>query len=202
MVEVRREFVTKLKRNGHKTIPRLDLNDRQQPHNHVRHEIPTLYLSIPFVDDSVNTRVKRSLNALGYNIRICHKGRKLRDILYKPVTHPHTRNGLCNIPNCKVSSELCFRPMVVYEAICSSCQGRYIGSTKKFLHQRVYEHFHQHTSHIYKHNSICRGSWSFKIRCSDKSLQNLRWAEAILIKKENPTINRREENAGLLQFLA
>jgi hypothetical protein len=83
--------------------------------------------------------------------------------------------------------------MVVYEAKCNKCHKRYIGSTKKFLHNRVHEHFIQRSSSIYKHNSECRDTWSFSIKARDRSLPNLRWLEAIIIRRDRPEINKKEE---------
>jgi hypothetical protein len=200
-VETRRRFVDKLKRNGHMIVPRLDLTDRTN-RRWEYDDTPIFYLSVPFVDDAVDTMTKRALSSLGYNIRISHKSQKLDSLLYKPNQHPPTRNGQCNLTNCVTKSNLCFRSVVVYEATCSTCQANYIGSTKKFLHNRLYEHFHQRASHIYRHNLECGAPWSFKVRCSYKSLQDLRWAEALIIKKEKPTLNIKEEGGGLTQFLA
>jgi hypothetical protein len=149
----------------------------------------------------VDTRIKRSLSELGYNIRISHKGRNLGHILHNQTVHPPTRNRRCNILNCKVNSHLCFRAMVVYEAACVRCSAKYIGSTKKFLHTRVKEHFTQTASHIYKHNTICAGLWKFNVKGSFNSIQSMRFAEAILIKQEKPQINARDEGASLMSFL-
>jgi hypothetical protein len=198
--ETREKFIRKLKFNGHEQIPFLSLD------NHPNAAYPgedrkVFYLSIPFISDAVNRRIQKSVKDLGHNVRITHKSVNLSNILYKPILHPPTRNANCNLNGCKINdAKLCFKSMVVYEAKCTRCRESYIGSTKKFFHTRIHQHFHQRTSQIYQHNSICKGQWTFKLRWRENSLQSLRWAEAILLKKEKPGLNRREEG-GLMSFL-
>ena len=196
----REKFIRKLKLNGHESIPFLSIE------NHHNAAFPSedrksFYLSIPFISDAVNRRIQKAVRVLGHNIRITHRSVNLSHILHKPILHTPTRNGNCNLNGCKVNNvKLCFKSMVVYEAKCTRCRELYIGSTKNFFHTRIYQHFHQRTSQIYQHNSLCNGQWTFKIRWSGNSLQSLRWAEAILLQKEKPGLNRREEVVGHCLF--
>jgi hypothetical protein len=48
---------------------------------------------------------------------------------------------------------------------------------------------------------MCKGQWKFTIKNTSKSLQGLRWAEAILIKKDKPELNRKEERIDLSSLL-
>ena len=199
---MRKMFIERLKQNGHEQIPFLSLNDSSIGHRTTVDERKIFYLSIPFVSDAVDRQVRKAVSALGHNIRVTHKAANLSHILYRPILHPITRNGNCNLTGCKVNDpKLCFTSMVVYEARCNACRQFYLGSTKKFLHTRIQQHFSQRVSHIYQHHSVCNSHWTIKSRCSHNSLQSLRWAEAILIQKEKPTLNRREEAAGLMSFL-
>jgi hypothetical protein len=151
-------------------------------------------MSVPFIDDATNTMIKKSLRSLNYNIRLSHRGTPLSQILYKKRKVYPTRNGKCNITNCPINNiNLCYESMVVYIAQCSLCKAKYIGSTKKNLHIRIKEHFMQRTTAIYQHNIICHSPWLFSVATRNRSLQSLRWAEAILIQRDKPQLNRKEE---------
>jgi hypothetical protein len=193
------------KRNGHQILPHLALveNSIHQPRiqTHTEDTKHTFYLSIPFIDDITNSRIRKALRNLGHNIHIVHKGRRLSDLVSKPILHPPTRNGQCNLTNCLVNSALCFKSKVVYEATCGTCNNSYIGSTKTYLHTRVRQHFQQRNSMIYRHNTVCGGRWQFRVRAMCRSLQDLRWTEALLIKNEKPQLNARDEGASLISFL-
>ena len=205
MVKCREIFLEKLMRNNHQDIPFLSLFDTHRttsPHT----DPHTFYLSIPFINDEVNTMIKRSLVAfnLNYNIRLTHKSPNLCQLLNPSQRKflPPTRNGKCNINGCRINdANMCFKSMIVYEAICDSCLNNYIGSTKKFYHLRIKEHFSQSGSHIYHHNLTCAGTWSFKVRQSYNSVQSMRWGEALLIRKDKPTLNKKEGSANLQSFL-
>jgi hypothetical protein len=202
-IECRNRLIEKLKANQHTQIPFLTLNDNRAQTMR-ESALPVFYLSVPFVDDVVNTMVRRALRGFGpgYNIRIAHKSRTLTNILNPPLLIPPTRNRRCNINSCRINDvKKCFKSMVIYEAICVKCRKNYIGSTKQHLHVRIAQHFRQRASHIHKHNSECDSLWEVKVRKSFSSLQDLRWGEAILIKNEKPALNRREDGADLLPFL-
>ena len=148
--------------------------------------------------------IKRALRPLNHSIRLTHRSPNLNQLLNQTQKKflPPTRNGKCNINTCRINDpNLCFKSMIVYEVICNSCQSNYIGSTKKFYHIRIKEHFTQSSSHIYHHNLTCEGSWSFKVRQAFSSIQSMRWGEAILIRKEKPTLNTKEGSANLQSFL-
>jgi hypothetical protein len=198
----RKKFINKLKKNQHEWIPFLSLhNNTHDNTSHTQQDSPVFYLSIPFLNDETNTKIKRSLKELGYNIRISHRSPCLNQLINPQIYRPPTRNKKCNLNGCRVNNTDCFKSMVIYEAICS-CSANYIGSTKKFFHIRMKEHFSQSSSNIFKHNRVCEGQWNFKIRQSFLSLQSLRWGEAILIKRERPQLNRREEGVCLQTYLA
>jgi hypothetical protein len=159
------------------------------------------YLNIPFINDAVDTSVRRCFKHMGYNIRISHKGVNLNQMLNPTNKAPPTRNGKCGLRNCRVNNKLCYKSMVVYQAVCDKCLKKYIGSTKKSFHLRVQEHFNHKDSNIYKHDSVCKSSWSFSIKGYSKSLQDLRWMEAIIIKQNKPELNKKEEMMSFSQLL-
>jgi hypothetical protein len=195
-------FMQKLKSNGYVNFPQLPLRNRHTNNpNNVVNDAKVLYLNIPFISDAVDTSVRRCFKHLKYNIRISHKGTNLNQLLNPNKKTTPTRNGKCSLKNCRLNSSLCYISMVVYEAKCCSCLKRYIGSTKKSLHLRVQEHFNHKDSNIYKHNTVCKGSWSFSVKGNSKSLQDLRWMEAVLIQQIKPEINKKEDMMSLSQFL-
>jgi hypothetical protein len=198
----RKAFIEKLRINGHQRIPHLSISDRLSSSQRTN-DTDIFYLSIPFVDDMTDHLVRKAVSKLGHNVRISHNSTTLGQMLQpkKSFSTAPTRDGKCNLPRCKVNSEVCYKSMVVYQAKCAKCLSTYIGSTKKFLHLRIKEHFSQRESSIFQHNASCQGQWSFNIRHSCRSLQSLRWAEAIIICQEKPRLNRKEEG-GLSSLLS
>jgi predicted GIY-YIG superfamily endonuclease len=197
----RNSFIQKLQSNGYIKIPQLSLSNSHNNPQRFVDDRKVFYLNIPFINDAVDTGVRRCFKHLGYNIRISHKGTTINQLLNPTKKAPPTRNGLCSLRNCRVNNYLCYKSMVVYQAECNNCLKKYIGSTKKFLHLRVQEHFNHRDSNIYKHQSTCKGSWSFSIKCSSRALQDLRWMEAITIKQIRPELNKKEDMMSLSQFL-
>ena len=198
----RERFIIKLKSNGHLNIPFLKLHtqlNRRQPNPSPNH--PIFYLKVPFMNDHVNSMIRKCFKNSHYNIRITHKGRNLSQILRHSNLIPPTRNGSCNLSNCSLNNNLCFKSMIVYEARCDKCNAFYLGSTKKYFHLRVREHFQQRNSNIYKHNSSCKGTWSFSVKHHSSSLQDLRWVEAILIRQYKPTLNKKDDMMDMSKFL-
>jgi hypothetical protein len=198
-VNQRKSFVDKLRSNNHSSIPKLSLQPSQPRLNN--NDLPIFYLSIPFVDDVSNTMFKRAVRHLGpYSIRICHKSQDLSQMLHRKKNYIPARKGNCDLPNCTLKNNLCFRSMVVYLATCVKCNECYIGSTKKFLHLRVKEHMTMRSSNIFQHHALCRSEWKFSVLSSTRSLPNLRWQEALWIVKNKPTINKKEDfsNASLI----
>jgi hypothetical protein len=203
--DMRRErelFIHKLKSNGHFNLPFLEIHARpNHRENNTNPNIPVFYLKIPFINDHVNSMVRKCFKNSNYNVRITHKGRNLSQILNQHNLIPPTRNGSCNLTNCSLNNNLCFKSMIVYEARCNRCNSFYLGSTKKFFHLRVREHFQQRSSSIYKHNFSCKGTWSFSVKHNSNSLQDLRWVEAILIRQNKPTLNKKDDMMDLSTFL-
>jgi hypothetical protein len=198
----RKSFIQKLKASGYNDFPHLPLSHRNinSPQRVVNDE-HIFYLNIPFISDAVNTRVRRCFKHMEYNIRISHKGTNLNQILNATKKTPPTRNGKCSLRNCRLNNNLCYKSMVVYQAECEICLKKYIGSTKKFLHLRVQEHFNHKDSNVYKHNIACKGPWNFSVKYSSRSLQDLRWMEAIIIKQNRPEINKKEDLMSFSQLL-
>lgn len=99
---------------------------------------------------------------------------------------------------CPISNTgLCLRRNAVYQLTCNSCDQQYIGSTTRFIHDRVREHLNNENSSVKKHiyswqNKDYKGI-DVKIIMSQNDPANLRLYEAFHIRKCKPTLNSREE---------
>jgi predicted GIY-YIG superfamily endonuclease len=80
----------------------------------------------------------------------------------------------------------------VYKMECTSCESNYIGSTWRRLHQRVREHLSQRGSLVYQHNMVCKSEWRTSILYECHHLQQLRFMEAMAIKKLSPNLNGKD----------
>ena len=78
-----------------------------------------------------------------------------------------------------------------------NCSQHYIGSTTRFIHDRVKEHLANGNSSINKHITICQNNdykgIEVKIIVMENDPVNLRLFEAFYIRKNKPTLNSREE---------
>ena len=122
---VRKIFKEKLYRNGFDMIPNLNSKYRSVQSNTTK----PFYLSIPFISDEYDTRIRRALRTLNVPIRIVHKGKALQNILNKSNAFAPTRSGKCEMPGCPINSHLCYKKLIVYKCVRKRCGQFYIGST-------------------------------------------------------------------------
>ena len=153
-----------------------------------------LYFKLPFLDDKTNEFLKSEINKI-FN-------RYFPQI--KPIPVFFNNHKIKNYTNHKERLPLSFESLVVYKFECPSCQLAYIGSTKKTLHSRYFEHrgfscrtnralakpiFSSIRDHcmddckcvfnINDFNIIYKGCAELEIRC----------AESLLIRKIKPSLN-------------
>ena len=87
---------------------------------------------------------------------------------------------------------------------CNSCDQQYIGSTKRFIHDRVREHLNENSSvknYIYFcHNKDYKGI-DIKIIMGENDPANLRLYEAFYIRKCKPTLTSHEECPEFVDLL-
>jgi uncharacterized protein with PIN domain len=189
----REKFRQKLKSNGYSIIPKLPLRVTKRPQKHTTVE-KVFYLSLPFISDSVDGQILKSLKPLGMNIRISHKGRFLKDALRCNRSMEPTNNVTCKLVNCSIkNNKLCFQTKVVYSMICHKCGGEYVGSTFRHLHTRVKEHLTMKTSSVFLHSSTCGGTWNVSVLARNDTVANMRMKEAIFIKDRKPQLNKKED---------
>jgi hypothetical protein len=159
----------------------------------------TFYIKLPFVNDEVSSRLRKTFLKRNINARFYHENSSLRSLLGSRST-----TNECTLPDCPINdSKICFQQSIVYEITCCACQATYIGSTIRNLHTRTIEHLTNNASSVYKHVNVCARDIDLRHRVKTRTLAkdrdpiNLRIKEAILIKDKRPTINSREELSEL-----
>ena len=153
------------------------------------------YLKIPFVSDDIDDRVSVIFQELNLPVRITHNSYTMRDAL----TRKRRNDTQCHWKSClNTEKEICLKEMTVYRIICMNCQKFYIGSTIRKLHTRVTEHLKTRSSSVFQHVKICQPGIdhpriSTTILAQDRDPINLRFREAMEIKKAHPSINNKNE---------
>jgi hypothetical protein len=186
----RRQFVSTLVKNGHdpKTVNSLkEIRNRSYQRTNFSDKF---FLSVPFVNDETDYKIRKSLSALGVKIHIAHKGMKLKHHFKGKNTEK------CSMINCKLNSDLCMKKGVVYHMKCNVCNSDYIGSSWRHLHIRYKEHLTHKSSIIYVHNLSCNGTMSVSVLASDQNIQRMRLKEAILINERKPSLNTKNDLFG------
>ena len=157
-----------------------------------------LNFKIPYINDKINRKIKNAFKSEGIDVRLCHRSYTLRNALKQRDPAP----TICSLVNCKIkNTSLCFRRNIVYRMKCEKCDGVYIGSTIRHLHQRVREHHTDRKSSVYQHIQVCQGSFETTIIDSDPDSANLRLREGLLIRQFSPSINSRAESEEMAMFL-
>jgi hypothetical protein len=148
------------------------------------------FLNIPFISDKVNGMVYKALKPLGLRVVLSHKSKHLVNMLRKTTVN---EQKACGFKKCVLKSKNCTNTHVVYEMECNKCRSNYIGSTKRPLHQRVKEHVTMKSSLVYQHNVRCgNGGWKTMVLYTSHHVQQMRFMEAMLIKRRAPSINGKE----------
>ena len=138
---------------------------------------------LPFKSQKLSKTTRRELHSLNQrdkiNIQAVFTSRKVKEL----VTQPETKEK-------QVSSS-----RVVYIYTCAACDMRYIGFTKRHLHQRVVEH-RRVTSSIQKHCTEANHPFdesNFTIIAKCKSKLDLMVRESLEIYFQKPELNGRDE---------
>ena len=128
--------------------------------------------------------------------RFCRRYNLKIRIVYKPfkVGHYFSLKSVC-----PKFLESC----VVYKYTCPVDQASYVGKTRRHLIQRINEHRNSEQSAIYNHNVLCHclTPKNFEILKQCRGDFELSLTEALLIKKERPTLNASLANQGSSVFL-
>ena len=124
-------------------------------------------------------------------VRVTHKSYTLRRALF----HNNNKERTCTRANCPISStKLCLLLNAVYQITCNNCNQYYIGSTTRFIHERVKEHLNNDNSSVRKQISKCQNKvYKGIIIVLENDPANLRLFEAFYIRNYKPAINSRED---------
>ena len=118
----------------------------------------------------------------------------------------NNKERTCTRANCPISgTKLCLLRNAVYRITCNNWNEHYIGSTTRFIHDRVREHLSNDNSSVKKHLSQCQTKVYKGIEIKSIVLENdpanLRLFEAFYIRKYKPIINSREECSEFADLL-
>lgn len=85
----------------------------------------------------------------------------------------------------------------MYRLACNSCNQQYIGSTTRFILDRVKEHLNNENSSVKKHIYSCKNKdhkdIDVKIIMNENDPADLRLFEAFYTRKYKPTLNSWKE---------
>jgi hypothetical protein len=182
------DFDNRLKRNDH-NVKSLKRNLRTM--SGIRHNPgteQTFFLSIPFISNDLECKIRKSIRGLGVKIIIAHKSSKLKHLIGK--SHGHE---MCKLANCQLKNNLCLVKGSIYQIYCNKCQATYIGSTWRHLHIRYKEHLSHRASPIHAHNLRCDGELVLSVLARESNTQRMRIKEALLIKELKPSLNRKDD---------
>ena len=111
-----------------------------------------LYMKIPYISERLNYRITSIFRKEDIPVRVAHKSYTLR----RALSH-NNKERTCTRANCPISgTKLCLVRNAVYQITCSNCNQHYIGSTIRFIHDRVREHLNNDNSSVKKHLSQCQ----------------------------------------------
>ena len=150
-------------------------------------------LQLPFISEAVDRRLNHVFKKYCLPVRVVHRSRTLRS-----AVQPSPLDAIkCTMKKCSIKhTGLCHRSNVVYEARCINCNSTYIGSTQRYLHLRVREHYLDKNSSVHKHIKTCpTEGFKFKIASTARDGTELALKEALIIQKRKPNLNSREEIA-------
>ena len=146
-------------------------------------------MKIPYISERLNYRITSIFRKEGIPVRVAHKSYTLR----RALSH-NNKERTCMRANCPISgTKLCLLRNAVYQITCNNCNQHYIGSTIRFIHDRVREHLNNDNSSVKKHLSQCQNKGiEIKSIVLENDPANLRLLEAFYIRKYKPP----EKNAA------
>ena len=144
----------RLRLNGY---PESIIDQTKHSQNHQKDPRPLStewsYLTIPYISERLNYIITSIFRKEGIPVRVAHKSYTLR----RALSH-NNKERTCTRANCPISdTRLCLLRNAVYQIMCNNCNQHYIGSTTRFIHDRVREHLNNDNSSVKKHLSKCQG---------------------------------------------
>ena len=206
-----------LTKNGYQD-PRRYLNRRRNNRNNLNSDDDRTVLRLDFISDSISNKIRNYVKQNHLPIKVTFSpAKKLRNIVCN--NRPYDRRK-CIINSCKICPLLttknkdCEVKNVVYKIKCKICDQLYIGETCRTAHDRLGEHlryakypltpsnsnqaFALH--YISLHNGL-EPILEFEILKIESNTVRRKIAEAMLILKFKPSINKREELDTIKRFI-
>ena len=163
----------------------------QKPNTKPKRHGHTNWLRLPYISECFNQKFHHLLSRLHLPTRIINvHDSALRWRVCKPLSTPQKT---CKKRPCYVQDDrLCFRHHVVYKCTCT-CGACYIGSTVRYLHDRISEHMKTPQSAVYEHRLQCTNTSVFTVTVLTQERRELalRIAESLYIHRLAPSLNRR-----------
>ena len=153
-------------------------------------------LKIPYINNSHLHEIKSILHNYDFNILpIFTAAPTLNDTLCRSSFTPK----VCNSKGCPLKNNLCFKKNVVYQLNCTRCEDKYIGETKRYLHDRIKEHLKSielgdcksalSEHYLKKHPRETSNYFTVRVLKRTTDAADRLISEGILIDKLNPTID-------------
>ena len=162
---------------------------------------PISFVRIPFISENFNKSMSSLWRSLHLPVRVVNAGNtSLRQATKKQITNT---SKACKKRPCFITDKkLCFLHHVVYQSECS-CGSTYIGSTTRYLHDRIGEHMKCRQSAIFQHRQTCPADGRFVTTILSKHNNNLhlRISEGMYICRLSPSLNRRAECEHVTCFI-
>ena len=144
-----------LRINGY---PEDSIDQTKHPQSHQRNSPPPNvdwpYLKLPYISE----RSSQPQDHLHFPKRghtstsVAHRSYTLRRALSRNGTQAER---ICTRDNCPTSkTKLCLLRNAVYQITCNNCNQHYIGSTTRFIHDRVKEHLNSENSSVCKETHL------------------------------------------------
>ena len=190
---------------------------RQRSDTASRDAVGTI-LKLPFVDDSLAEKIRRTVRAYSRDVRVVFtSGKSLKNMLVstslapqecpkvaysRKVTKGRGRPPECRACDSGIANNECMERNVVYSMFCSLCGAEYVGETERHLRDRFQEHYRQARTATANtpwgvHYSLCHKNipppklpfQRATVLTRAPDFVNRRILEAILIRDRHPRVN-------------
>ena len=185
-------------------VARQALRQHENKTNKSRPPKDRIFISLPFIDDTLTRKVDTALRSAKLNITAAWKN---DNTLTKRLVHSALEPPPCRAGNrpCRTCDNglrgRCMTKNVVYEVTCQMCSPKqtYVGETKRCVRYRFDEHFRdgsnqtqltpfgEHMLKCHPNEPVPKLSVAIVRRCKDGADRKI--AEALAIRDRRPSIN-------------
>ena len=205
-----------LTNNGYRD-PRNLNKQRRRTNNPNRVDNRTI-LTLDFISDSISNKIRNHIKQHNLPIKVTFTpAKKLKNVLCnnRPLDRKSCINNSCKIcPLLITANKDCEIKNIVYKVRCKICNQLYIGETSRRAHDRLGEHLRYATYprtpsnvnqafalHYTSSHAGLSPDLEFEVLKVERNTVRRKIAEAMLIIKLNPSINKRDELDNIRRFL-